>query len=504
MYARSAPAIGLSLFAASCSTIMAQPCEPALIPEGSLTVRLEPFLRQATGAPILEPRAWDHANDGSGRIFYIEQLGTLHIIENGQVLPQPALNITSRVSYFQQRGLLGFILHKDFAVPGSPGYQKLYTWHNEPRDAAPPLYRLSVRPAQVVLTEWRMSAANPNVVDMASARELFRADHGSPVHSAGGMFWGNDGYLYFTIGTPSNTWLNGQEHTHPDGGILRIDPLDPALTPGSTDPVSINGRYRIPATNPFATHATNAREIFCWGLRHPYQISIDRPTGVILSVCVGQQLYEEINVIELGGNYGWPYLEANCPALEPVPNPAPELIEPLLAWRHSDGRAATGAIIYRGSITSLRGKMIAADLTRTTGGFFLGPGRLFYADIFDSQGQVLPASQVSAQGLQIVGGMPVAIIALLTDPQNELYIIGQDVPNGGASIYKVVSAESCYADCDPATGAGVLDIFDFLCFGNKFASNDPYACDCDLSTGPGVCDIFDFLCFGNAFDAGCP
>ena len=62
----------------------------------------------------------------------------------------------------------------------------------------------------------------------------------------------------------------------------------------------------------------------------------------------------------------------------------------------------------------------------------------------------------------------------------------------------------CYADCDTTTGRGVLDIFDFLCFGNRFAANDPYACDCDTSTGPGVCDIFDFLCFGNAFNAGCP
>ena len=65
-------------------------------------------------------------------------------------------------------------------------------------------------------------------------------------------------------------------------------------------------------------------------------------------------------------------------------------------------------------------------------------------------------------------------------------------------------ARPCYADCDTTTGEGILDIFDFLCFGNRFAANDPYACDCDLTTGLGVCDIFDFLCFGNAFNAGCP
>ncbi len=62
----------------------------------------------------------------------------------------------------------------------------------------------------------------------------------------------------------------------------------------------------------------------------------------------------------------------------------------------------------------------------------------------------------------------------------------------------------CYPDCDFSTGKGVLDIFDFLCFGDRFDAQDPYACDCDISTGRNVCDIFDFLCFGNAFSVGCP
>ena len=78
---------------------------------------------------------------------------------------------------------------------------------------------------------------------------------------------------------------------------------------------------------------------------------------------------------------------------------------------------------------------------------------------------------------------------------------------GGTSRTATVTliySEGCYADCDPSTGVGVLDIFDFLCFGNRFSASEPYACDCDTSTGPGVCDIFDFLCYGNAFSAGCP
>ncbi len=62
----------------------------------------------------------------------------------------------------------------------------------------------------------------------------------------------------------------------------------------------------------------------------------------------------------------------------------------------------------------------------------------------------------------------------------------------------------CHPDCDTSTGPGILDIFDFLCFGSKFAAGEPYACDFDMSTGPGICDIFDFIAFQNAFAAGCP
>ena len=72
-----------------------------------------------------------------------------------------------------------------------------------------------------------------------------------------------------------------------------------------------------------------------------------------------------------------------------------------------------------------------------------------------------------------------------------------------AEIRIRVRPEPCYADCDTATGLEVLDIFDFLCFGNRFVVADPYACDCNTATGPGICDIFDFLCFQNAFAAGC-
>ncbi len=108
----------------------------------------------------------------------------------------------------------------------------------------------------------------------------------------------------------------------------------------------------------------------------------------------------------------------------------------------------------------------------------------------------------------VPGGVP----SVVTKPQfsrdGSVVYIGADAVSGFTHSYlfaiRVTESVACYADCDPSTGPGVLDIFDFLCFGNRFHAGDPYACDCDTSTGANVCDIFDFLCFGNAFSAGCP
>ncbi len=107
------------------------------------------------------------------------------------------------------------------------------------------------------------------------------------------------------------------------------------------------------------------------------------------------------------------------------------------------------------------------------------------------------------------GGSPIAFAFETFDDGSgpALYLGGAFDDMGGVVVDNIARwrcQPNCYADCDQSTGAGNLDIFDFLCFQNSFVSGEPYACDCDTSTGPGVCDIFDFLCFQNAFVAGCP
>ena len=148
-------------------------------------------------------------------------------------------------------------------------------------------------------------------------------------------------------------------------------------------------------------------------------------------------------------------------------------------------------------IASHHGRLYAAigyELTAPT-----GTGTAVYA--WDGQTWERLGSVTWGQGSARVG----SVHAILSHDES-LHIAG----NFTVVDDRVVSARiarygpaSCYPDCDRSTGTGILDIFDFLCFGNRFAANDPYACDCDTSTGLGVCDIFDFLCFGNAFSAGC-
>ncbi len=171
-----------------------------------------------------------------------------------------------------------------------------------------------------------------------------------------------------------------------------------------------------------------------------------------------------------------------------------------------------------------------------TNGLFLPIGSTGRTDIqglaCDSNGQLWGVSVLSnvisridrntGQALVVGGvGIPDDNQTVEFDDAGNMYVLRTnlkrvDPATGNATLIGAVGGDyrgmafvgsgppPCYADCDTSTGVGVLDIFDFLCFGNRFAAGDPYACDCDTTTGLGVCDIFDFLCFGNAFNAGCP
>ncbi len=117
---------------------------------------------------------------------------------------------------------------------------------------------------------------------------------------------------------------------------------------------------------------------------------------------------------------------------------------------------------------------------------------------------VVEDGTVTRSGQLYITAWEGAIYRVDSSTGSRVLIHATGMGSGCLAIIEEPGPAGCYADCDTQTGPGVLDIFDFLCFGNRFSAGDPYACDCDTQTGVGVCDIFDFLCFGNAFNAGCP
>ena len=309
----------------------------------------EPEPEPVEGAPIVEPigpspLAVDVEPMATGltspvgmvvdpvdpNVFYIvDQSGVVWVISHG-VLQEPLmLDIRDRlvplgffgtmdVNDFDERGLLGLDFHPGFNDPNSPGYRRVYTYSSQPVDG-PADFTVEL-PAdaemnnQSVVTEWQaLTWGGFFQVDPCSAREVLRIDEPEFNHDGGHIEFGPDGYLYIALGDggagnddgpghgPNG---NGQNIHTILGSIVRIDPLDPASTPDSNDPVSANSAYRIPADNPFVGK-DGIDELFAYGLRNPYQFSFDHTTGDLIVADVGQGLVEEIDIVTKGGNYGW-------------------------------------------------------------------------------------------------------------------------------------------------------------------------------------------------------
>ena len=431
------------------------------IQKGTIAVQL---LVVATGA------APDYAISPPGdltRLFVVEQNGLLRVIQNGGMLGTPALNIQSRVSpplnpanANDERGFLGLAFHPGFFNPLSVGYRTLYTYNSEIIPAGTlPTYVApngAVMAYKNVVNEWKISAADPNVVDPSSRREIISFGKNAGNHNGGTITFGPDGYLYLALGDGGNAIDVGLSHIEPGGNaqnlstplgkMLRFDPVNPALTVGSPDPASGNGQYRIPLTNPFQGPG-QVPEIYAYGLRNPYRFSFDTANGQLVQADVGQNNIEEIDRIDLGGNYGWAVKEGdflfdratgNIGARSPG---APAgLIDPLsgpsgtLEYDHSDGISITGGFVYRGTaIPELIGKYVFGDLAIRNAPPRVD-GRLFYADL--ASGEILEFRIPQFVNDQIPNRLTVHGFG--QDAAGELYALVTNTPaNGtGGIVYK--------------------------------------------------------------------
>ncbi len=378
---------------------------PEPIEKGTVSIELE-----VVASGLTAPVYLTHAGDGTDRLFVVDQPGKIWVIENGQMLNTPFLDVTDRVHMpgffgtldandFDERGLLGLAFHPGFADPQSPGYQKIYTYKSQvnefPADfTTEPLPAGIVFDHQSVIAEWTVDSANPNIIDASTRREIMRIDEPQFNHNAGMLAFGPDGYLYISLGDGGaaddvgdghGTTGNGQNINTVHGSILRIDPLDPMITTDSLDAVSTNSSYRVPANNPFVG-VDGVDEIYAYGFRNPWRFSFDPFTGDLIVGDVGQNAIEEIDVVWVGGNYGWNLKEgtyrfdsATGTVNDDLIGLPLDLIDPVAEYDHDDGITVIGGFVYRGSaIPELWGKYVFGDFSS---GFFVADGRLLYADL---------------------------------------------------------------------------------------------------------------------------
>lgn len=422
-----------------------------LIEQGAVQVKLA-----TVASGLTAPLELTSANDGTGRLFIVQQTGQIRILRNGAILPTPFLNVASLLvpimPDYDERGLLGFAFHPDFNNPSAPGYRKIYTYTSQPVDGPADFTVPNPSPFdnQSVLAEWQVSATDPNRIDPSTRREIMRIDHPQFNHNGGQLaFRQSDRYLYISLGDGGNAndvgdghnpfKGNGQDKTTVLGKLLRIDPLDPALTMRSRDPISANGKYRIPRTNPFLAHPVALHEIYAYGFRNPFRFSFDPILDQLIIGDVGQNNIEEIDLGVAGINYGWNKKEGTFlfnpddGTITPDPNPDPRLANPVAQYSHFDGIAVIGGFIYRGTrVPLLANKYIFGDLVGST-----GSARLFYTylgdgPIFEFQmGQNNPLEGSFLKGFG-------------QDDKGELYVmVDSNIgPSGtGGKVLKIVRAE---------------------------------------------------------------
>ncbi len=306
--------------------------QPVPWPDITLTTLAESFER---------PVHITHAGDGSERLFVVEQRGRILLLADGKLLPEPFLDIRSRVNCCGERGLLSVAFPPDFAQQGL-----FYVNYTRAPDNATQVSRFAV-------------SADPNRADPGSEQVLLTIAQPFTNHNGGQLAFGPDGYLYIGMGDggsggdPDNRAQNPQDLL---GKLLRIDVNHTGDAP-----------YAIPEDNPFYTNPDYRDEIWALGLRNPWRFSFDRATGDLYIADVGQNAYEEINwqpASSPGGeNYGWNIMEAShCYPPGTICDPN-GLTLPVFEYNHTDGdRSITGGFVYRGQrYPALQGIYFYAD-----------------------------------------------------------------------------------------------------------------------------------------------
>jgi len=383
---------------------------------------------------LTSPVALIPVNEGRHRLFVVDQTGLIWILSGKRRLETPFLDLRLRVvelnSFYDERGLLGLAFHPDYVTNGH-----FYVSYSAS-------LRAGLSPTEwdhtTYISEFTVSKDNPNLADPESERVILALDKPGYNYEAGHIAFGPDGYLYIATGDSvrdpaTESGKYAQDRSSLLGKILRID---------------VNGRadtgqnYLIPADNPFVSGA-GLPEVFALGFRNPYRFSFDLsdPEKPRLFVAdVGQAMMEEVDIVEAGGNYGWPIREGkSCFNAQAWNQPLGScstngLSEPILSYAHEgDLSAIIGGMVYHGrAIPELVGRYVFGDWGK-------GRGHLFAA-YFPALGaglRTIDEIQISGNSSEIG-----QLLGIGQDETGELYLLtraaGVSATGNSGVIYKIV------------------------------------------------------------------
>src|SRR2546425_3414809 len=293
------------------------------------------------------PIGFEAPNDGTNRIFIIEQAGTIRIIQGGVLLATPFLDITSKIESGGEQRMIGPAIQPRLSANG-----RFYVEYTQRSGTTGQL--------QSVIAEYQVPTAGSNQADPGSERPMLVVDQPYDNHNGGQLAFGPDGFLYIAFGdggSGGDPQRNGQNTNTLLAKILRI---------GVDSPFATGKQYAIPPDNPFV-NGGGLPEIWAYGLRNPWRFSFDRATGLLFAGDVGQDSWEEVDIITKGGNFGWNVMEGNNwypPSVTSCNMTG--LVLPIAVYGHNPagGDAIIGGFVYHGSaIAGLAGTYVFGDLS---------------------------------------------------------------------------------------------------------------------------------------------
>nr|XP_019607125.1 PREDICTED: HHIP-like protein 1 [Rhinolophus sinicus] len=417
-------------------------CFPRLLVNENLNSNLGRVVADAKGCLQLcleevanglrNPVAMVHARDGTHRFFVAEQVGLVWAyLPDRSRLEKPFLNISLAVLTSpwegDERGFLGVAFHPRFRHNG-----KLYVYYSVGVDFD----------EWIRVSEFRVSEDDGNTVDHESERIILEIEEPASNHNGGQLLFGDDGYLYiFTgdggmAGDPFGKFGNAQNKSALLGKVLRID----------VDGNERGPLYRIPPDNPFVGDPAARPEVYALGVRNMWRCSFDRGDpasgagrGRLFCGDVGQNKFEEVDLVERGRNYGWRAREGfECYDRKLCANTSLDDVLPIFAYPHKLGKSVTGGYVYRGcEYPNLNGLYIFGDFM--SGRLMSlrekqGTGRWRYSEICMGRGQ-------TCEFPGLINNYYPHIISFAEDEAGELYFMSTGVPSATAArgvVYKMI------------------------------------------------------------------